>query len=65
MGEFGEKVIMKSWMILGRVHKIAKSDYQLSRVSLTAWNNSAATGRIEYFSKFCPEYSSLVENEQE
>jgi hypothetical protein len=29
-----------------RVRKIAKSDYYLRHVRLSAWNNSAPTGRI-------------------
>jgi hypothetical protein len=49
MGKAGENVTMKSWMIFRCVHKIAKNDYRLGRVSLSAWNNSAATGRIEFF----------------
>ena len=57
MTEARENIIMKNWMNFRLVYKIAKSDYQLRRVSLSAWNNSAATGRIEYFSKFWPEYS--------
>ena len=50
-------------MIIRRVHKITESDYQLGRVSVSASKNSAASWRIEYFSKFCPEYSSSVKIE--
>ena len=51
---------------------MAKIDYQLRHVRPPAWNNSAHTGRIfmkfniwGFFSKICPENSSLIEIEQE
>ena len=48
------KKILTQCLLFGRVRKIAKRDYQLRHVRpsvrLTAWNNSAPTGRI--FTKF-------------
>jgi hypothetical protein len=38
------------WCVIRRFRKISESDYVLRNVSLSAWNNSALTGRI--FIKF-------------
>jgi hypothetical protein len=41
-----EPYIYASVVVIGRIRKIAKSDYELRRVSLSAWNNSPPTVRI-------------------
>jgi hypothetical protein len=35
-----------TFLLIGRILKIAKSYYELRHVRLSAWNNSTPTGRI-------------------
>ena len=52
-------------VLIRRLRKIAKSDYQLRHVcpsiSLSAWNNSAATGRIFVYFQFLNIFRKSVE----